>query len=133
MAFLGQLGPLQPLPSVGHLGPFWPNPMRPKGAKGDIPLAPKARWGPPEPVLAPNSIKPQNGQKTLRTQFRPKTTMEHFSAHGLWHPPDKLSSIFPLTLRGILPVLHAPRTQGCRSGAYMVLYTIMHPFCSAIQ
>ncbi|MBW0592045.1 hypothetical protein O181_131760 [Austropuccinia psidii MF-1] len=30
-------------------------------------------------------------------------------------PPDQLSSSFPLTLRGILQFLHAPRTQGCRS------------------
>ncbi|MBW0478668.1 hypothetical protein O181_018383 [Austropuccinia psidii MF-1] len=48
-------------------------------------------------------------------------------------PPDQLISIFPLTLRGILPLLHAPHTQDCRSGAYMVLYTIMHHFCLAIQ
>ncbi|MBW0529799.1 hypothetical protein O181_069514 [Austropuccinia psidii MF-1] len=48
-------------------------------------------------------------------------------------PPDQISSSFPLTLRGILPLLHAPRTQGCRSGAYMVLYTIMHHFCSEFQ
>ncbi|MBW0514649.1 hypothetical protein O181_054364 [Austropuccinia psidii MF-1] len=48
-------------------------------------------------------------------------------------PSDELSSIFPLTLRGILSLLHAPCTQGCRSGTYMVLYTIMHHFCSAIQ
>ncbi|MBW0461034.1 hypothetical protein O181_000749 [Austropuccinia psidii MF-1] len=45
-------------------------------------------------------------------------------------PPDHLSSIFPLTLRGILPLLHAPHTQGCRSGAYMVLYAIMDPIPS---
>ncbi|MBW0578974.1 hypothetical protein O181_118689 [Austropuccinia psidii MF-1] len=50
--------------------------------------------------------------------------MDHFSAHGLWHPPDQLSSIFPLTLRGIPPLLHAPHTQAGRSGAYMVLHTI---------
>ncbi|MBW0494984.1 hypothetical protein O181_034699 [Austropuccinia psidii MF-1] len=48
-------------------------------------------------------------------------------------PPDQLRSSFPLTLRGILPFLHAPCTQGFRSGAYMVLYTIMHHFCTAIQ
>ncbi|MBW0499665.1 hypothetical protein O181_039380 [Austropuccinia psidii MF-1] len=41
-------------------------------------------------------------------------------------PPHQISSSFLLTLRGILPFLHAPRTQGCRSGAYMVLCTIMH-------
>ncbi|MBW0510569.1 hypothetical protein O181_050284 [Austropuccinia psidii MF-1] len=38
------------------------------------------------------------------------------------------SASIPLNLRGILPFLHAPCTQGCRSGAYMVLYTIMHHF-----
>ncbi|MBW0508497.1 hypothetical protein O181_048212 [Austropuccinia psidii MF-1] len=43
------------------------------------------------------------------------------------------SASIPLNLRGVLPFLRAPRTQGCRSGAYMVLYTIMHHFCSAIQ
>ncbi|MBW0591087.1 hypothetical protein O181_130802 [Austropuccinia psidii MF-1] len=45
MAFLGHLGPYGPW-SAGHLGPFWPNPMRPKGAKGGSHLAPKARWVP---------------------------------------------------------------------------------------
>ncbi|MBW0589307.1 hypothetical protein O181_129022 [Austropuccinia psidii MF-1] len=30
--------------SMGQLGPFWPNPMRQKGAKGGSPSAPKARW-----------------------------------------------------------------------------------------
>ncbi|MBW0587980.1 hypothetical protein O181_127695 [Austropuccinia psidii MF-1] len=66
--------------------------MRPKGAKGGSPLAPKPQLGPPEPVLAPNSIKPQNGHKTLRTQFWPITTMDHFSAHGIWHPPEAIRS-----------------------------------------
>ncbi|MBW0576714.1 hypothetical protein O181_116429 [Austropuccinia psidii MF-1] len=56
-SILGLGGPLQPLRpmgrglrsishgprSVGHLGPFWPNPMRPKGASN---LGPKARWVP---------------------------------------------------------------------------------------
>ncbi|MBW0478517.1 hypothetical protein O181_018232 [Austropuccinia psidii MF-1] len=55
MAFLGHLGPLWLLSSVGHnhvprsvgqLGPIWPNPMGPKGAKGGSPLAYKARWVP---------------------------------------------------------------------------------------
>ncbi|MBW0583236.1 hypothetical protein O181_122951 [Austropuccinia psidii MF-1] len=32
--------------SLGGLGPKWPNPMRPKGAKGGLPLAPKDRWVP---------------------------------------------------------------------------------------
>ncbi|MBW0575204.1 hypothetical protein O181_114919 [Austropuccinia psidii MF-1] len=44
MAYLGHLGPIHHGPrSVGQLGPFWPNPMRPKGGNH---LAPKARWVP---------------------------------------------------------------------------------------
>ncbi|MBW0580715.1 hypothetical protein O181_120430 [Austropuccinia psidii MF-1] len=57
MAFLGHLGPLRLLRpmgheprSVGHLGPFWPNPMRPKGA---------SHLGPPEPILATTSLDPK--------------------------------------------------------------------------
>ncbi|MBW0512572.1 hypothetical protein O181_052287 [Austropuccinia psidii MF-1] len=79
-------------------------PMRQKGAKGGSPLALKARWvpkpqlGPPEPFLAPSPIKPKMAIKTLRT------TMDHFSAHGLWYPLDQLSSILPLISRGILPI-----------------------------
>ncbi|MBW0578317.1 hypothetical protein O181_118032 [Austropuccinia psidii MF-1] len=56
MAFLGHLGPLRPLRpmgrglrSIGQLGPFWPNPMRPKGKT----TSPKPQLGPPEPNLAP--------------------------------------------------------------------------------
>ncbi|MBW0511176.1 hypothetical protein O181_050891 [Austropuccinia psidii MF-1] len=41
--------------------------------------------------------------------------------------------VFPLNSRGFLPSLHTIHTQRCRHGAYMVLYTIMHHFCSAIQ
>ncbi|MBW0583239.1 hypothetical protein O181_122954 [Austropuccinia psidii MF-1] len=78
--------------SVAHLGPFWPNPMREKGAKGGSSLALKPQLGPPEPILAPNSIKPQNGHKTLRTQFWPITTMDHFSSHALWNPPEATRS-----------------------------------------
>ncbi|MBW0495153.1 hypothetical protein O181_034868, partial [Austropuccinia psidii MF-1] len=51
MAQKGHLGPRPPLwpvgrnhgpRSVGQLGPYWPSPMRPKGAKGRSPLAHKA-------------------------------------------------------------------------------------------
>ncbi|MBW0511794.1 hypothetical protein O181_051509 [Austropuccinia psidii MF-1] len=46
----GLFGPFRPAGrdsrSTGQLGPFWPNPMRPKGAKGGYHLAPKARWVP---------------------------------------------------------------------------------------
>ncbi|MBW0498170.1 hypothetical protein O181_037885 [Austropuccinia psidii MF-1] len=56
--------------------------------------------------------------------------------HGIWKPPEATrssQSVFPLNSRGFLPFLHTIRTQGCRHGAYMVLYTIIHHFCSAIQ
>ncbi|MBW0482081.1 hypothetical protein O181_021796 [Austropuccinia psidii MF-1] len=57
-AFISVFGPGGPLrllrpvgrnhgpQSVGVLGPFWPNPMRQKGAKGGSHLVPKARWVP---------------------------------------------------------------------------------------
>ncbi|MBW0541045.1 hypothetical protein O181_080760 [Austropuccinia psidii MF-1] len=70
-----------------------------------------------------------------RTHFGPGspwTTFQPMAPGTHKRPPDLLSSILPLTLRGILPFLHAPHTQGCRSGAYMVLYTIMHHFCSSM-
>ncbi|MBW0583300.1 hypothetical protein O181_123015 [Austropuccinia psidii MF-1] len=66
--------------------------MRPKGGKGGSSSAPKPQLGPPEPVLAPNSIRPQNGHKTLRTQFWPIATMDHLSANGLWSPPEATRS-----------------------------------------
>ncbi|MBW0533339.1 hypothetical protein O181_073054 [Austropuccinia psidii MF-1] len=71
-----------------------------------------------------------------RTHFGPGspwTTFQPMAPGNHQRPPDQLSSILPLTLRGILPFLHAPHTQGCTRGASMVLYTIMHHFCSAIQ
>ncbi|MBW0584479.1 hypothetical protein O181_124194 [Austropuccinia psidii MF-1] len=45
-------------------------------------------------------------------------------------PPAAQIHSSPQLKGKIFPSLHAPRTQGCRSGAYMVLYTIMHHFCS---
>ena len=67
MAFLGHLGPLQLLWSVGQLGPFWPNPMRPKGAKGASHLGPKPQLGPPEPILAMTSLDPKMTKSLLDT------------------------------------------------------------------
>ncbi|MBW0524639.1 hypothetical protein O181_064354 [Austropuccinia psidii MF-1] len=49
-------------------------------------MGPKPQLGPPEPFLAPNPI------KTIRTQFWPRITMDHFSAHGLWHIPEATRS-----------------------------------------
>ncbi|MBW0535856.1 hypothetical protein O181_075571 [Austropuccinia psidii MF-1] len=110
--------------------------MRSKGDKGGSPLAPKPQLGPPEPNLASNLIKPKMAINHHRTHFGPQsswTTFQPMAFGNHQRPPDQRSSSFPLTLRGILPILHAPHTQGCRSGAYMVLYTIMRHFCSAIQ
>ncbi|MBW0592762.1 hypothetical protein O181_132477 [Austropuccinia psidii MF-1] len=80
--------------SVGQLGPFWPNPMRPRGhpisPQGQV--GPKPQLGPPEPNLAPNPIKPKMAIKTFRTQFWSLTTMDHFSAHGLLEPPEATRS-----------------------------------------
>ncbi|MBW0571020.1 hypothetical protein O181_110735 [Austropuccinia psidii MF-1] len=116
--------------------------MSPKGAKGGSPLAPKARWVPnhnwahrsqswpqipSNPKMAIRPSGPIFGQEPPWTIFQPMASGNHQM------PPDQLFSSFPLTLRAIPPFLHAPRTQGCRSGAYMVLYTIMHHFCSEIQ
>ncbi|MBW0573599.1 hypothetical protein O181_113314 [Austropuccinia psidii MF-1] len=118
--FLGHLGPLRPLWSVGHNhGPSANESKRGKPTSPQGQVGPKPQLGPPEPILALNPI------KTLRTQFWPITPM---ASGNHQRPPDQLSSSFLLTLRGILPFLHASHTQGCRSGAYMVLYTIMHLF-----
>ncbi|MBW0563147.1 hypothetical protein O181_102862 [Austropuccinia psidii MF-1] len=106
--------------------------MRPKGGNH---LAPKARWV-PNHNFDPQPHGHQNGHKSHRTQFWPWTTMDHISAPGLWQPPEAPRSAqpeIPSTYGECFPSLHAPRTQGCRSGAYMVLYTIMHHFFSAIQ
>ncbi|MBW0589137.1 hypothetical protein O181_128852 [Austropuccinia psidii MF-1] len=116
--------------------------MRPEGARGRSPLAPKAMWVPnhnwahlsqswpqipSNPKMAIRPSGPIFGQEPPWTIFKPRASGNH------QRPPDQLSSSFLLTLRGIAPFLHAPRTQGCRSGAYIVLYTIMHNFCPAIQ
>ncbi|MBW0583113.1 hypothetical protein O181_122828 [Austropuccinia psidii MF-1] len=121
--------------SVGHLGPFWPNPMRSKGAKGARQLGPKPQLGPPEQFLATTSLDPKMTKNLMDTILAINPVGPNFG-HG---PPWPLAatrsvqSVFSLSSRGFLPFLHTIRTQGCRHGAYMVLYTIMHHFCSAIQ
>ncbi|MBW0585481.1 hypothetical protein O181_125196 [Austropuccinia psidii MF-1] len=78
MAFLGHLGPLwllrpvgRGLRSVGQLGPFWPNPMRPKGAsiwpQGQV--GPKPQLGPPEPILATKPLDPNLAKNPLDTKM----------------------------------------------------------------
>ncbi|MBW0567722.1 hypothetical protein O181_107437 [Austropuccinia psidii MF-1] len=111
--------------------------MRKKGEKGEPSspqghVGPKPQLGPPEPILTINSLDTKMAIEPVGPNFR----------HGPYFQPWPLettrghqtsSESIPLNLRGILPFLQAPRTQGCRSRAYMVLYTIMHHFCSAIQ
>ncbi|MBW0515714.1 hypothetical protein O181_055429 [Austropuccinia psidii MF-1] len=105
------------LPSVGQLAPFWPNPMRPKGGN---PLAPKARWVPNHNWAHLSQIWPQMTINHHRIQFGPGspwTIFQPMTPGTHQRPPGLLSSILLLILRGILRFLHAPHTQGCRSGA----------------
>ncbi|MBW0573045.1 hypothetical protein O181_112760 [Austropuccinia psidii MF-1] len=139
MAFLGHLGryglygtwaviTVQGPRPVGQLGQR----AQPTSPQGQVGLKPQL--GPPEPNLDTNHHGAKMAINQHRTHFGPGspwTTFQPMAPGSHQRPPDLLN--FPLTLRGILPFLHAPCTQGCRSGAYMVLYTIMHHFCSEIQ
>ncbi|MBW0585592.1 hypothetical protein O181_125307 [Austropuccinia psidii MF-1] len=92
--------------SAGQFGPFWPNPMRPKGAKGGNHLAP--RPGGSQTTIGHQSLGPKIGQrpvghhfghKSRRTQFWPwplAATRGHQSAH----------SAFPSTYGEFFPFLH---------------------------
>ncbi|MBW0519444.1 hypothetical protein O181_059159 [Austropuccinia psidii MF-1] len=66
---MGPLGPLRPLWSMGPLGPFWPKSNEAKRVKGGISSAPKAR-----------------------TQNWPRATRGHNSDHDLWKSPEATSS-----------------------------------------
>ncbi|MBW0531800.1 hypothetical protein O181_071515 [Austropuccinia psidii MF-1] len=96
--------------SIGQLGPFWPNTMRPKGAKGGSHLAPKARWvpkpqlDPPEPKLVTNPLDPklakrpsghQFGHKSRRTHFGPWTNISAMASGNHQRPTDQLSKPSP--------------------------------------
>ncbi|MBW0482369.1 hypothetical protein O181_022084 [Austropuccinia psidii MF-1] len=90
---------------MGQSGPFWSNPMRPKGAKGGKltspqgQVGPKPQLGPPEPLLAPNPIKPKMAIKTLKAHFGqgpPWTTFQPMASGNHQRPPDQLSSILPI-------------------------------------
>ncbi|MBW0543589.1 hypothetical protein O181_083304 [Austropuccinia psidii MF-1] len=88
--------------SVGQLGPFWPNPMRRKGAKGGSHLAPKARWVPnhtwthlsqngPSIPWTQNGQRPsghQFGHKSRRTHFWPWTYISAMASGNHQRPPD---------------------------------------------
>ncbi|MBW0509289.1 hypothetical protein O181_049004 [Austropuccinia psidii MF-1] len=106
MAFLDHLAPLHPI------GPFCLNPMRQKGPttnpKGQVALKPQV--GPPEPVLAPNSISLKNGHKDTRTpigHFQPLASGNH------QRPPAQAQQAFP-SIKGKdspSPMYSIPRVQ----------------------
>ncbi|MBW0559357.1 hypothetical protein O181_099072 [Austropuccinia psidii MF-1] len=110
--------------------------MRPKGAKGGSPLAPKAKWAHLSPFLTMDTNPPilaKNPEDPISDQGPP---VAHFQPWPLGTPRGhQLSSnpLFPPAQGEGFQFLHAPHTQQCRSGAYMVLYTIMHHFFSGIQ
>ncbi|MBW0585652.1 hypothetical protein O181_125367 [Austropuccinia psidii MF-1] len=106
LAFLGHLGPLKLLWPVGHLGPFWPNPMRPKGASQ---VVPKPQLDPPEPFLAITSLDPKVTKNLMDTILAINPIGPNFGHGPPWinssamasgnhqRPPDQLSPSFPST------------------------------------
>ncbi|MBW0463756.1 hypothetical protein O181_003471 [Austropuccinia psidii MF-1] len=75
MAFLGSLGPLQPLGSAGR---------NPQSA---VCMLRAMVHGTLRPLLAP-----KNGQKDPRTQIDQEPQSGYFSTPGLWQPPEAASS-----------------------------------------
>ncbi|MBW0593893.1 hypothetical protein O181_133608 [Austropuccinia psidii MF-1] len=114
--------------------------MRPKGAKGGSHLAPKPQSDPPEPKLVTNPLDPKLAKDLLDTNLAINPVGPIFGHGPLFQPwplettrgHQTSSAGFSPNLREILSFLNALRTRGYRSGAYMVLYTIMHHFCSEI-
>ncbi|MBW0503350.1 hypothetical protein O181_043065 [Austropuccinia psidii MF-1] len=95
MAFWGHLGPLRLLRPVGQSGPFWPNPMRPKGANH---LASKARWVPPEPILAINPMDTKMAIEPVGPNFGhgpPWTIFPALTSGNHQRPPNQLSKQSP--------------------------------------
>ncbi|MBW0571941.1 hypothetical protein O181_111656 [Austropuccinia psidii MF-1] len=95
------------LRSVGHLGPFWPNPMRAKGASQ---LGPKPQLGPPETFLATTPLDPKMTKNLMDTILAinpvgPDLAMDHqissvclspqlqgFSSFPSYHPYSRLQA-----------------------------------------
>ncbi|MBW0470380.1 hypothetical protein O181_010095 [Austropuccinia psidii MF-1] len=112
-------------------GQFFLNSNGAKRGQGDGPAGPKLQVGLPEPLLA----KSLNGPKAPKIAIncgRPQG-----SIHGLWKSPEANSHLQygvvpPISAKHFAP-LNRPKPVGTISGAYMVLYTILHHFSSAIQ
>ncbi|MBW0560414.1 hypothetical protein O181_100129 [Austropuccinia psidii MF-1] len=105
--------------------------MRPKEAKGGSPLAPQARCVPKPQVGPPEPVFDHGPQSTKFGQELKGTSVAHFQPWPLLTPRGhqlSSNSLFPPNQGEDFSFLHAPHTQGCRSGAYIVLYTIMHHF-----
>ncbi|MBW0493525.1 hypothetical protein O181_033240 [Austropuccinia psidii MF-1] len=77
---------------MGPLGPFWPKSNEDKRGQGGSPSAPKPQVGPPEPVLAPNPKQTKMAKSHLRSRIDQGSPVDHYSAHGLWQPPEATSS-----------------------------------------
>ncbi|MBW0473608.1 hypothetical protein O181_013323 [Austropuccinia psidii MF-1] len=69
--------------SMGPLGPFWPNPMRPKGAKGGSPLDPKARWVPSHKWAHLSQFLTMDPNPPILAK-NPKDHLWPIFSHGLW-------------------------------------------------
>ncbi|MBW0481114.1 hypothetical protein O181_020829 [Austropuccinia psidii MF-1] len=100
--------------------------MGPKGAKGGSPLSLKARWVPNHNWAHLSHFWPQNGRKDPQDPFWPRPTMGHFqtmSSCNHQRPPEQLSSILALKLRGIPPI--SPCTPYSRLQEWCI-YGIIH-------
>ncbi|MBW0576869.1 hypothetical protein O181_116584 [Austropuccinia psidii MF-1] len=75
-------------------------------------MGPKPQLDPPEPILAISSMDTKMAIEPVGPKFGhgPAWPLEANRCH------QTSSASFPLNLKGIPPFLHAPRTQGCRSG-----------------
>ncbi|MBW0477508.1 hypothetical protein O181_017223 [Austropuccinia psidii MF-1] len=99
--------------------PFSLNPMRPKGAKGQLTspqgqVGPKPQVGPHEPILAPDLNNPKNGQKDPRTQIGQEPHFGHFQtlASGSHQRPSaQVWKVFPSIQRKTspLPIYSIPK------------------------
>ncbi|MBW0588760.1 hypothetical protein O181_128475 [Austropuccinia psidii MF-1] len=122
--------------------------MRPKGAKGGRQVGPKPPFDPPEAFLATTSLDPKLSKNLMDTILAIKPVGPNFGHGPPWtnssavasgnhqRPPDHLSPSFPSTPGGFF-LSSIPSVLKVAAMVpiwyYMVLYTIMHHFCSVIQ
>ncbi|MBW0490356.1 hypothetical protein O181_030071 [Austropuccinia psidii MF-1] len=100
------------------MAPFGPNPMRSKGAKGQF-ISPQGQVAPKPQVdtiqpMAKTTLGPEIGQEPQVATIQPMASGNH------QRPPAHLQARILPSFRGSFSFLNAPRTQGSRSGAYMV-------------